>query len=224
MDITSLTADQWKKATTFTDVPLKDIRRIASKRWPEKAKKEIPVGPMKGKSDIAFHYARRRIEHIFGLQGIGWRIVPHPTLGKVIAMADRRDGRDYWTVTLEAHIFEFAIMLGDGGGVVWLSSSPMSDAYTSNNGGAKGYVYRGAATALLKQVLRGWGGFDSLYGTEGDDEPDGEEAAKLSTGLEAITPSTKVADASWAWLDDSKGLDKLLRTFGAVTFGELPTA
>ncbi len=222
MDMSSLTADQWKRATTFTGVPLDKIRRLASKPWPEKAKKAIPVGPMKGKTDIAFHYTRRRIERIFGLQGIGWRIVPHPTLGKVNAVADRREGRDYWTVTLEAHVFEFAVLLPDNGGIVWMSSSPMSDAYTSNNGGAKGYVFRGAATALLKQVLRGWGGFDSLYGTEGDDEPDGEEGEKLSTGLEAITAATKVADASWAWLDDNKALDKLLRTFGAATFGELP--
>src|SRR5579859_7886171 len=215
-----------RDAKTWTGLSLDKIRKEASRVWPAKAKKPIDGGPMKGKTDIAFHYARRRVERIFGPQGIGWRIVPHPTLGKVIATSSQRAGREYWSISLEAHIFEFAVLLPDDGGIARISNSPMSDGFTANTAMSKGYVYRGAMTSLLKQALRGWGGFDSLYGTEGDDEltgVDGEaQEAAPSTGLTTITADTKVADMSLSWLSSAEGVEKLLKQFGDKTLGELP--
>lgn len=153
--------------TTLAGVPVTAIAAHMNRRFPAKAYKEIPYGPMRGKSDIAGDFVRDRFDEVFGPHGLGWQLVPHPALGKTehIEVEDKRKDGSLYTVhmvALENWIVRYRIVRPDGVWE-WAETGPVSDCDDNED---RGYAYRGAWTALLKQALRLFGGLNHVYREE----------------------------------------------------------
>jgi len=149
--------------TTITGIDVSDINSAMNEHYAAEAYSKIPYGAMEGKTDLGYEHARGRMDDVFGVHGFGWKLEPHPVLGKIVASLVRKTsskGREYdeHNILMEAWVFKYRVRLPDGA-FEWVELSPMSDSDANEE---QGYAYRGAFTSLLKQVLRSLGGMDHI--------------------------------------------------------------
>lgn len=155
--------------TTITGIDVVDIPSVMNERYAPEAYSPIPYGAMAGKTDLGFEHARKRMDDVFGVHGFGWKLEPHPALGKVIVKVTHKIGKpkregekgreyDEYNVVMEMWVFKYRVRLPDGS-FDWVEASPMSDEDSNEE---QGYAYRGAFTSLLKQALRSLGGMDHI--------------------------------------------------------------
>lgn len=157
---------RFPQITTLTGVPVGEISARLNKPLPPDAYSAIKFGVMSGKTDIDPERVRDRFEEVFGPMGIGWRITPHPTAGRVEHRTEERttgkgEIQTWHVVTLVAHTLAYSVLMPDGS-LVWADVSTTSD---SSDNMDEGYAYRGALTSLMKQVYKLLGGMNHImYG------------------------------------------------------------
>lgn len=144
--------------TTLTGIKLCDLPAAIDAEYPRAAYSAAPLaGGMKG-TDVNTYYLRQRLDQVFGVAGVGWRLVPMPGIGTIDRRQETRQGkgREYsvWVVTLIMWQFEFCLLTP---APQWFTLSVMTDAAENED---EGYAARGAMSSLLKQAVRLLGGFD----------------------------------------------------------------
>lgn len=147
--------------TTLTGIKIGEIPSALDSRYPANAYREIKLDGNRKGTDISQQHVRDRFDRVFGTHGIGWKFEAHGTIGAVrTERATSPDGevKEKYRVTLIGHIFKYRIVLPDGS-MEWVELSPMSDTGENRK---ESYAFRSAFTALLKQTLRSFGGFNHL--------------------------------------------------------------
>lgn len=158
------------KYETLTGVPIADIAKKIGQPFPAKDKRKIKFGPMVGKDSIDPAAIHARLDDIFGLHGIGWKIVGVPGLsGTDIWVETRRNSKGeevtWYVVDLTNYVFQYALV-DEAGNVSFAELSTLSDSDANME---RGYAFRGAFTSLMKHAYKVLGGDQYLTDEEEDD-------------------------------------------------------
>lgn len=168
-----------KLPTTLTGISILDVPKRLNAHLPPQAYKAIEFGQMSGKTDIDGDCVRDRFDEVFGPMGIGWRINPNPTAGRVEHRSEQRPKmkkgepikdpstgeilmQTWHIVTLVAHTFQYSVIMPDGS-IVWTDASTTTDQHDNMD---EQYAYRGAMTSFMKQVYRLMGGMNHIVYNE----------------------------------------------------------
>ncbi len=153
--------------TTLTGISIMDISKRLNMRLAPEAYSAIGSGIMTGKTDLDADRVRDRFEEVFGPMGIGWKITPNSTAGRVDYRSEKRPSADgkreilWHVVTLIAHTLSYAVIDAQGH-ITWVEASTTSDSHDNTD---ETYAYRGALTSLMKQFYKLLGGMNHiLYG------------------------------------------------------------
>lgn len=161
--------------TTMTGIKLADLPSAMDAEYPRAAYSPVQLAGGQTGTDINTYHVRQRLEQVFGIAGVGWRIVPMPGIGTVDRRQEKRQSktREYtvWVVTLLMWQFEYVLLTPEP---QWFTLSVMTDSAENED---EGYAARGAMSSLIKQALRQLGGFDHFT--------IGENAAKFKRGTRA---------------------------------------
>ena len=166
---------RFPQITTLAGVPVGDISKRLNKHLPPEAYTAIKYGLMTGKTDVDGDRIRDRFEEVFGPMGIGWRITPHPSAGRVEyrneprpkmkdgkQMTDQQTGellfQTWHIVTLVAHTLSYSVVMPDGS-ITWTEVSTTTDQHDNSD---EQYAYRGALTSLMKQFYKLMGGMNHI--------------------------------------------------------------
>jgi hypothetical protein len=152
---------------TLTGISVLNIATELNKHLPPEAYGAIKYGQMSGKTDIDGDYVRDRFDQVFGPMGIGWRINPHKTAGRVEYRSEPRlnkEGKEqtWHIVTLLAHTLQYCMVMPDGN-LIWVEASTTTDQHDNMD---EQYAYRGALTSLTKQFYRLMGGMNHILHNE----------------------------------------------------------
>lgn len=158
---------QVKQITTLTGVSILDIGKRLDAHLPPEAYDPIKHGSMSGKTDLDPDAVRTRFDEVFGPQGIGWRITPNPTTGRVIHTTEQRPNKEgkmvtWHVITLVGWTLHYSVITPDGH-MIWAEASTTTD---SNDNMDKTYAERGALTSLMKQFYRLMGGMNHIISGE----------------------------------------------------------
>lgn len=156
--------------TTLTGVPLAEISQALDAKFDAKDYKDVRLeGGRKG-TDIAGNSVRNRFDRVFGPHGLGWRMRPLDPANAMTTRAEIREKRDaktgeiitrtWYIATATNWEFEYCLVDANGENERWAKMSAMTDTHESMDAG---YATRGVMTSLMKQALRGMGGYTHLH-------------------------------------------------------------
>ncbi len=106
---------------TMTGILVNEIPVALNRRLPAWAYRPITQGMLasKGYTDISGKAVRDRFDEVFGACGVGWRVAPHPTAGRVEYYHEDRTSSSgktntYHIAKLIAHTLSYCVILPDG--------------------------------------------------------------------------------------------------------------
>lgn len=147
---------------TLTGISVTKIQSYINRRHDPRYYKKIQARSKDDNhwTDLDPVAVRKRLDRVFGFQGLGWRIVPAVGGGQVTCtpfMQQTRNGeRQMYAVTMNAYVLEYALT-DSTGKIIYVQTSAFSDGDMNDD---MGYAHRGAMTSLMKQALSALGGFD----------------------------------------------------------------
>lgn len=149
------------KWVTLTGIPLGDVPTHINKKFPPNAVPLIKgMGRFaEGKTNLLPVFAFERMNEVFGLHGVGWRLMPDPALGGLREETELKrvkgDKGEYdrtiYVATLQNYRLEYVIVYTPNHQKEWVYTSLFS---ASNANDIRNYAVRGAFSSLLKEGLR----------------------------------------------------------------------